>query len=494
MFDELLNPPPSVDNQATEVIGPIAEVIPQVDDDSIGSPSSTTVDQDAPSPSKSLTPTEIQSSVIHQDVGNDNLDIEVAHMGNDSLLSVPILEVTSEQSSSTTSPQSNVQPNHPMTHHNSKWTKDHPLNYIIGLLSRPVSTRLQLHEQALFCYYDAFLTSVEPKTYKEALTQACWIEAMQEELNEFERLEIWELVPRPDKVMFSLITYIPDLLKTLCLLNYALMKRHDYDITSSLRRGALQLWYQSQTLLPQIRAEIREEFRTSSGLSDAGGNPPPVTIHTWLERFNKQKPHAFEKATAPNALQTLLPRIREEIREEFRTGSGSSNAGGNPPPVTIHTWLERFNKQKPHSFEKATVPVDAENWISHMENIFDVMGYEDDFKTRLVVYKFEGNALAWWKAYKQAKGGDAWLVTVTWADFKKLFFLQFFPRAEQERLKREYHSIRQISTETSTEFMQRFLRLAGFLRTAAGTEEEQSTNFQWGLRRSTLNHLMCISD
>nr|GFA53267.1 integrase, catalytic region, zinc finger, CCHC-type, peptidase aspartic, catalytic [Tanacetum cinerariifolium] len=60
---------------------------------------------------------------------------------------------------------------------------------------------LQLHEQALFCYYDAFLTSVEPKTYKEALTQSCWIEAMQEELNEFERLKVWELVPRPDKVM-----------------------------------------------------------------------------------------------------------------------------------------------------------------------------------------------------------------------------------------------------------------------------------------------------
>nr|GFD12829.1 hypothetical protein [Tanacetum cinerariifolium] len=153
-------------------------------------------------PSKSLTPTEIQSSVILQDVGNDNLDIVVAHMGNHPLLGVPFPEVTSEQSSSTASPQSNVQPNHHMTHHNNKWTKDHPLNYIIGPFSKPVSTRLQLHEQALFCYYDAFLlTSVEPKTYKEALTQACWIEAMQEELYEFERLEVWELVPRPDKVM-----------------------------------------------------------------------------------------------------------------------------------------------------------------------------------------------------------------------------------------------------------------------------------------------------
>nr|GFC13891.1 zinc finger, CCHC-type, retrotransposon Gag domain protein [Tanacetum cinerariifolium] len=61
--------------------------------------------------------------------------------------------------------------------------------------------------------------------------------------------------------------------------------------------------------------------------------------------------------------------------------------------------------------------------------------------------------------------------------------LQFFPRAEQERLKREYHSIRQTNTETNTEFMQCFLRLAGFLGAAAGTEEEQAKNFQWGLRR-----------
>nr|GFC66719.1 hypothetical protein [Tanacetum cinerariifolium] len=143
-----------------------------------GSPSSTTVDQDAPSPSKTHTTTEIQSSVVPQDVGDDNLVMEVVHMGNDPLLGVPIPEVTFAQSSSTASPHSIVQTNHPMPHHNSKWTKDHPLNNIIGQLSRLVSTRLQLHEQALFCYYDAFLTSVEPNMYKEALTQSCWIEAM----------------------------------------------------------------------------------------------------------------------------------------------------------------------------------------------------------------------------------------------------------------------------------------------------------------------------
>nr|GFC90012.1 hypothetical protein [Tanacetum cinerariifolium] len=59
------------------------------------------VDQVAPSRSKSHTTTEIQSSVIPQDVGDDNLDIEVAHIGNDPLFGVPNLEVTFAQSSST---------------------------------------------------------------------------------------------------------------------------------------------------------------------------------------------------------------------------------------------------------------------------------------------------------------------------------------------------------------------------------------------------------
>ncbi|GKA68525.1 hypothetical protein Tco_0768442, partial [Tanacetum coccineum] len=152
-------------------------------------PSSTTVDQDAPSPSNSHITQQTQTPIISHDVEEDNHDIEVAHMGNDPYFGILIPEVPSDQSSSDVI-HTIVHPDHQVSEHTSKWTKDHPLENIIGALDRPVSTRLQLHEQALFCYYDAFLTSVEfePKNYKEALTQAYWIEAMQEELHEFERL------------------------------------------------------------------------------------------------------------------------------------------------------------------------------------------------------------------------------------------------------------------------------------------------------------------
>ncbi|GJS96113.1 retrovirus-related pol polyprotein from transposon TNT 1-94 [Tanacetum coccineum] len=169
MFDELLTPLPSVDIPAPEVIAPIDEVVAPVPAVSTGSPSSTTVDQDAPSP--------------------------IAHMGNDPYFGILILKIPFDQSSSSDSIHTIVHPDHQISKHNSKWNKDHPLENIIGKLNRPVSTRLQLHKQTLFCYYDAFLSAVEPKTYKDALTQSCWIEAMQEELNEFECLEVWELIP-----------------------------------------------------------------------------------------------------------------------------------------------------------------------------------------------------------------------------------------------------------------------------------------------------------
>ncbi|GJS87552.1 retrovirus-related pol polyprotein from transposon TNT 1-94 [Tanacetum coccineum] len=207
LFDELLTPPPSVDHPAPEVIAPIDEVVALVPAVSTGSPSSTTVDQDAPSPSNSQTTPETQSPILPNDVEEDNHDLDVAHMNNDPFFGITIPENDSEASSSDVIPTV-VQTAAPNSEHVTKWTKDHPLDNIIGELERPVSTRLQLHEQALFCYYDAFLTSVEPKNYKDALTQACWIEAMQEELHEFDRLKVWELVPRPDKVMIITLKWI----------------------------------------------------------------------------------------------------------------------------------------------------------------------------------------------------------------------------------------------------------------------------------------------
>nr|GEU33737.1 retrovirus-related Pol polyprotein from transposon TNT 1-94 [Tanacetum cinerariifolium] len=131
LFDELLTHPPSVDPSAPKVIALIDELVALKLAESTSSPSSTIVDQDAPSSSKSQTTLETQPPVIPQDVKEDNHDIEVAHIGNDPLFGMPILEVSSDQSSSTVSSHTIVHLDHQIPQHNSKWTKDHPLDNII---------------------------------------------------------------------------------------------------------------------------------------------------------------------------------------------------------------------------------------------------------------------------------------------------------------------------------------------------------------------------
>ncbi|GJV01580.1 hypothetical protein Tco_1335149 [Tanacetum coccineum] len=84
----------------------------------------------------------------------------------------------------------NVQPTNLPFEHIRKWTKIHPLKNVIDNPSRPVSTQKQLQTDAMWCFFDPFLTSVEPKNFKEALLESSWIDVMQEEIYKFERLDV----------------------------------------------------------------------------------------------------------------------------------------------------------------------------------------------------------------------------------------------------------------------------------------------------------------
>ncbi|GJZ63854.1 retrovirus-related pol polyprotein from transposon TNT 1-94 [Tanacetum coccineum] len=139
LFDEYFRPPPCVDHPVPKV----AALVPTV---STGSPTSTSVDQDAPSPSTSQTPRESPSHIIPLGVEEAYHDIEVAHMDNNPNFSLLIPEPSFEESSY--------------------------------------------------------------QSYKEALAKSCRIEAMYEELIEFERLKFWELVPRQDRVMIITLKWI----------------------------------------------------------------------------------------------------------------------------------------------------------------------------------------------------------------------------------------------------------------------------------------------
>ncbi|GJS37266.1 retrovirus-related pol polyprotein from transposon TNT 1-94 [Tanacetum coccineum] len=109
---------------------------------------------------------------------------------------------------STSQGSSNVRPIHTPFKSLGRWTKDYPIANVIEDPSHSVSTRKQLQTDAMWCYFDAFLTSIEPKNFKQAMTKPSWIDAMQEEIHEFERLQVWELVSCQDKVMLIKLKWI----------------------------------------------------------------------------------------------------------------------------------------------------------------------------------------------------------------------------------------------------------------------------------------------
>ncbi|GJZ59357.1 retrovirus-related pol polyprotein from transposon TNT 1-94, partial [Tanacetum coccineum] len=165
MFDEYFNPPSIVVSPVQEAAAPRAVVLAV-------SSVSTSVDQDAPSTSIPSTQEQEHSLNISQ------------------------------------GPSSNVRQTHTLFEHLGKCTKSHPIANVIGDPSYSVSMRKQLQIDAMWCYFDAFLTLVEPKNFKQVMTEPSWIDAMQEEIHEFQRLEVWELVLCPDKVLLIKLKWI----------------------------------------------------------------------------------------------------------------------------------------------------------------------------------------------------------------------------------------------------------------------------------------------
>ncbi|GJU65437.1 retrovirus-related pol polyprotein from transposon TNT 1-94, partial [Tanacetum coccineum] len=173
MFDEYFNPPPIAVSPVQEAVAPRAEVLAD-------SPVSTSIDQDAPSTSIPSSQEHEQSLIISQGF-EESPKTPTFH---DDPLNESPQDLTSQGFIT------KVIQLHTPFEHPGRWAKDHPIANMIGDPSRSVSTRKQLKIDGMWCYIDAFLTSVEPKNFKQAMTELSWIDAMQEEIYEFERLEV----------------------------------------------------------------------------------------------------------------------------------------------------------------------------------------------------------------------------------------------------------------------------------------------------------------
>ncbi|GJT97881.1 putative ribonuclease H-like domain-containing protein [Tanacetum coccineum] len=168
------------------------------------------INQEAPSGSHSPSSSDHQSSSVHQGVAAEH-SFEVnpfAAADPKPFVNVFALDHNSEASSSRVIARTESNQTTQPYEHLQKWTSSHPIDSIIGNPSRPVSTRKQLATDALWCFYNSVLSKVKPKNFKSAVTEDCWFQAMQDEIHEFDRLDVWELVPSPDCAMIIALKWI----------------------------------------------------------------------------------------------------------------------------------------------------------------------------------------------------------------------------------------------------------------------------------------------
>ncbi|GJS92885.1 putative ribonuclease H-like domain-containing protein [Tanacetum coccineum] len=207
--DDLMNTPSKED--LDNLFGPMFEDYfeQKSSDTTINSAAQPTHDQeDSPSTSSIIVDTheaphvvttsdEQNSPIALQESDEFNQEASADFDGNTQFVPYDSLNHEEIESSTTNLEPSNVQNFHQVQPSTHIWTKDHPLDQVIGDPSKPVMTRQRLHTDSEVCMYALTVSTIEPKNIKEAMADHSWIESMQDELNQFERLQVWELVPRP---------------------------------------------------------------------------------------------------------------------------------------------------------------------------------------------------------------------------------------------------------------------------------------------------------
>nr|GFB07324.1 hypothetical protein [Tanacetum cinerariifolium] len=122
---------------------------------------------------------------------NNNDQAEEGKQLQDNKFTNPLCALTQEvaESSSHNISNSNVPTFNKPQVSKYRWTKDHPLEQVRGTPSRLVQKRRQLTTDPKMCMYALTVSTAESKNIKEAMADSAWIEAMQEELHQFDRLQ-----------------------------------------------------------------------------------------------------------------------------------------------------------------------------------------------------------------------------------------------------------------------------------------------------------------
>ena len=141
----------------------------------------------------------IQSEPISQDPDH-TIQTELTDNQNSDNLQTPDPEPIPSPNQASTSSNSIPRPQ-------ERWSRHQHIELVNiigepteGMITRRMAAKLKA-ASANECLYVAFLCTIEPKNVKEALTYSSWVQAMQDELEQFDRNKVMTLVECPENVV-----------------------------------------------------------------------------------------------------------------------------------------------------------------------------------------------------------------------------------------------------------------------------------------------------
>nr|GFA09112.1 retrovirus-related Pol polyprotein from transposon TNT 1-94 [Tanacetum cinerariifolium] len=136
-------------------------------------------------------PTQLPTVASTENMNQAKMVEEYAHVENDEFINIFCTPVQDRGETSSRHVDSlnmhTFYQHHPSEH---RWTKDNPLEQVIGNPSQSVRTRRQLESDSEMYMFALTMSRNEPKNIKESMADSAWIESIQEELHQFDRLEM----------------------------------------------------------------------------------------------------------------------------------------------------------------------------------------------------------------------------------------------------------------------------------------------------------------
>ncbi|GJW05415.1 retrovirus-related pol polyprotein from transposon TNT 1-94 [Tanacetum coccineum] len=205
---------------------------------------------------------------------------------------------------------------------------DHPLEQVIRNPFQSIRTRRQLETDGEMCMFALTVSQTEPKNIKEAMADSAWIEAMQEEIHQFERLDVWELVDRP-----------------LCK-NEGIDFEESFALVARLEAVRLFIAYAAHKSFPVYQMDVKTAFLNGHLKEEVYVNQPDG----FIDPHHPDKVYRLKKVLYVLGLKDFKMILRVTTAQVIVNGDAptvvSASFEGPIPPKTTEQKLARKNEFK----------------------------------------------------------------------------------------------------------------------------------------------------